>query len=134
MRIAQVAPLMESVPPKLYGGTERIVSYLTEELIKLGHDVTLFASGDSVTSAKLVSCTRTALRLDPKVRDVIPYYMLMLDRVRRRSAEFDILHFHIDHLHFPLFRDMSNRVLTTIHGGRIFMTVSRFTLALMKCV
>jgi glycosyltransferase involved in cell wall biosynthesis len=116
MRIAQVAPLMESVPPKLYGGTERIVSYLTEELIKLGHDVTLFASGDSVTSAKLVSCTRTALRLDPKVRDVIPYYMLMLDRVRRRSAEFDILHFHIDHLHFPLFRDMSERVLTTIHG------------------
>src|SRR4051812_46588768 len=76
---------------------------ITEELIKLGHDVTLFASGDSVTSAKLVSCARTALRLDPKVRDVIPYYMLMLDRVRRRSAEFDILHFHIDHLHFPLF-------------------------------
>ena len=78
MRIAQIAPLMESVPPKLYGGTERIVSYLTEELVKLGHDVTLFASGDSVTSAKLVSCVPTALRLDPKVCDVIPYYMLML--------------------------------------------------------
>jgi Glycosyltransferase Family 4 len=116
MRIAQVAPLMESVPPKLYGGTERIVSYLTEELVKLGHDVTLFASGNSVTSAKLVSCVPTALRLDPKVCDVIPYYMLMLDRVRRQSHQFDILHFHIDYLHFPLFRDMSSRVLTTLHG------------------
>jgi glycosyltransferase involved in cell wall biosynthesis len=100
MRIAQIAPLMESVPPKLYGGTERIVSYLTEELVKLGHDVTLFASGDSVTSAKLVSCVPTALRLDPKVYDVIPYYMLMLDRVRRQSHQFDILHFHIDYLQF----------------------------------
>jgi glycosyltransferase involved in cell wall biosynthesis len=116
MRIAQIAPLMESVPPKLYGGTERIVSYLTEELVKLGHDVTLFASGDSVTSAKLVSCVPAALRLDHKVCDVIPYYMLMLDRVRRQSLQFDILHFHIDYLHFPLFRDMSWRVLTTLHG------------------
>lgn len=116
MRIAQIAPLMESVPPRLYGGTERIVSYLTEELVKLGHDVTLFASGDSVTSAKLVSCVPTALRLDPKVCDVIPYYMLMLDRVRRQSDKFDILHFHIDHLHFPLFRDLAARVLTTLHG------------------
>jgi hypothetical protein len=88
MRIAQIAPLMESVPPKLYGGTERIVSYLTEELVKLGHDVTLFASGDSVTSAKLVSCVPTALRLDPKVCDVIPYYMLLLDRVRRQSQQY----------------------------------------------
>ncbi len=86
MRIAQIAPLMESVPPKLYGGTERIVSYLTEELVKLGHDVTLFASGDSVTSAKLVSCVPTALRLDPKVCDVIPYYMLMLDWVRMPNS------------------------------------------------
>ena len=116
MRIAQIAPLMESVPPKLYGGTERIVSYLTEELVKLGHDVTLFASGDSVTSAKLVSCVPTALRLDPKVCDVIPYYMLMLDRVRQQSHHFDILHFHMDYLHFPLFRDISSRVLTTLHG------------------
>ena len=115
MRIAQIAPLMESVPPRLYGGTERIVSYLTEELVRLGNDVTLFASGDSVTSAKLVSCVPTALRLDPKVSDVIPYYMLMLDRVRRQASEFDILHFHIDHLHFPLFRDISSRVLTTLH-------------------
>jgi glycosyltransferase involved in cell wall biosynthesis len=116
MRIAQIAPLMESVPPKLYGGTERIVSYLTEELVKLGHDVTLFASGDSITTAKLVSCVPTALRLDPKVCEVIPYYMLMLDRVRRQAHKFDILHFHLDYLHFPLFRDMASRVLTTLHG------------------
>jgi glycosyltransferase involved in cell wall biosynthesis len=116
MRIAQIAPLMESVPPKLYGGTERIVSYLTEELVKLGHDVTLFASADSVTSAKLVSCVPSALRLNPKVCDVVPYYMLMLDRVRRQSHQFDILHFHLDYLHFPLFRDVSSRVLTTLHG------------------
>src|SRR4029079_11682154 len=116
MKIAQIAPLAESVPPKLYGGTERVVSYLTEELVRLGHDVTLFASGDSETSAKLVACVSRALRLDPKVCDVIPYYMLMLDRVRRQSHQFDILHFHIDYLHFPLFRDMSSRVLTTLHG------------------
>ena len=80
MKIAQIAPLIESVPPRFYGGTERIVSYLAEELVRLGHDVTLFASGDSVTSARLVSCTRTALRLDRNVRDPIPYYMLMLDQ------------------------------------------------------
>ena len=116
MRIAQIAPLMESVPPKLYGGTERIVSYLTEELVRLGHDVTLFASADSVTSAKLVGCVPSALRLNPKVCDVVPYYMLMLDRVRRQSHQFDILHFHLDYLHFPLFRDVSSRVLTTLHG------------------
>src|SRR5208282_554469 len=96
MKIAQVAPLAESVPPRLYGGTERIVSYLTEELVRLGHDVTLFASGDSVTSGSLVSCTPRALRLEANVQDPIPYYMLMLDRVRARAAEFDILHFHID--------------------------------------
>ncbi|WP_409363434.1 glycosyltransferase family 4 protein [Bradyrhizobium sp. AUGA SZCCT0274] len=116
MRIAQIAPLMESVPPMLYGGTERIVSYLTEELVRLGHEVTLFASGDSVTSAKLVGCVPTALRLDPKVCDVIPYYRLMLDRVRRQAHQFDVLHFHLDYLHFPLFREMSSRVLTTLHG------------------
>src|ERR1043166_8940333 len=115
MRIAQIAPLMESVPPKLYGGTERIVSYLTEELVKLGHDVTLFASGDSVTSAKLVSCVPRALRLAPKVCDVRPYCMLMLVRLRRRSRQFDILHFDIGYLRFPLFRDMPSRVLTPLH-------------------
>jgi glycosyltransferase involved in cell wall biosynthesis len=116
MRIAQIAPLMESVPPRLYGGTERIVSYLTEELVRMGHDVTLFASGDSITSAKLVGCVLEALRLDAKVHDPIPYYMLMLDRVRPMASEFDILHFHIDQLHFPLFRHIAGRTVTTLHG------------------
>jgi glycosyltransferase involved in cell wall biosynthesis len=116
MRIAQIAPLAESVPPRLYGGTERIVSYLTEELVRHGHDVTLFASGDSVTSAELVPCSVEALRLDPSVRDPVPHYMLMLDQVCERADEFDILHFHIDHFHFPLFRRMADRTLTTLHG------------------
>src|ERR1700687_4598797 len=116
MKIAQIAPLMESVPPRLYGGTERIVSYLTEELVRLGHEVTLFASADSITAASLVGCASMALRLDSNVRDPIPYYMLMLDRVRARAEEFDILHFHIDQFHFPLFRHMANRTVTTLHG------------------
>jgi len=116
MKIAQIAPLMESVPPRLYGGTERIVSYLADELVRLGHDVTLFASGDSVTRAKLVGCTPRALRLDPNVRDLIPYHMLMLDRVRDYADEFDVLHFHIDQFHFPLFRPIANRTVTTTHG------------------
>jgi glycosyltransferase involved in cell wall biosynthesis len=116
MKIAQIAPLIESVPPRFYGGTERVVSYLTEELVRLGHDVTLFASGDSVTSARIVSCATMALRLDPKVRDPIPYYMLMLDRVRERADEFDILHFHIDQFHFPVFRPLAGRTITTLHG------------------
>src|SRR6202142_657068 len=116
MKIAQIAPLMESVPPRLYGGTERVVSYLTEELVAQGHEVTLFASADSVTSARLVGCATTALRLDPNVVDHIPYYMLMLDKVRRLETEFDILHFHIDYLHFPLFRGLAGRTVTTLHG------------------
>jgi len=116
MKIAQIAPLMESVPPRLYGGTERIVSYLTDELVRLGHDVTLFASADSITAAELVSCASMALRLDSNVRDPIPYYMLMLDRVRKLAEEFDILHFHIDQFHFPLFRRMADRTVTTLHG------------------
>jgi glycosyltransferase involved in cell wall biosynthesis len=116
MRIAQIAPPIESVPPTCYGGTERVVSYLTEELVKQGHQLTLFASGDSLTSAELVPCTKTALRLTPTVRDPIPYYMLMLDKVRERADEFDILHFHIDQFHFPIFRPMAQRTLTTLHG------------------
>ena len=116
MKIAQIAPLMESVPPRLYGGTERIVSYLTEELVRLGHEVTLFASADSVTAANLIGCALMALRLDSNVRDPIPYYMLMLDRVRDLAEEFDILHFHIDQFHFPLFRQMADRTVTTLHG------------------
>jgi len=116
MKIAQVAPLIESVPPRLNGGTERIVSYLTEELVRLGHDVTLFASGDSITSAELVPCCARALRLDPTVRDIIPHFMLMIDKVRERADEFDILHFHIDVFNFPLFRSLAARTLTTLHG------------------
>jgi glycosyltransferase involved in cell wall biosynthesis len=116
MKIAQVAPLVESVPPRLYGGTERIVSYLTEELVQLGHDVTLFASGDSVTAADLITCAPVALRLEPKVRDPIPYYMLMLDRVRAQAPRFDIIHFHIDQFHFPIFRPVAGRTVTTLHG------------------
>jgi glycosyltransferase involved in cell wall biosynthesis len=116
MKIAQIAPLMESVPPRLYGGTERIVSYLTDELVRLGHEVTLFASADSISAAELVSCASMALRLDRNVRDPIPYYMLMLDRVRELAEEFDILHFHIDQFHFPLFRQMADRTVTTLHG------------------
>lgn len=116
LRIAQIAPLIESVPPQLYGGTERIVSYLTDELVALGHHVTLFASGDSMTAAELVACVPQALRLDASVRDPIPYYMLMLDRVRRMVDEFDVLHFHIDQFHFPLFRPIACRTVTTLHG------------------
>jgi glycosyltransferase involved in cell wall biosynthesis len=116
MKIAQIAPLMESVPPRLYGGTERIVSYLTDELVRLGHEVTLFASADSITVAELVSCASMALRLDNNVRDPNPYYMLMLDRVRKLAEEFGILHFHIDQFHFPLFAQMADRTVTTLHG------------------
>ena len=116
MKIAQVAPLFESVPPRLYGGTERVVSYLTEELVRQGHQVTLFASGDSMTSAELVACTPHALRLDPEVRDAMPHMMVMLDKIRERADDFDILHFHIDYLHFPLFRADAGRTLTTLHG------------------
>lgn len=116
LRIAQIAPLIESVPPRLYGGTERIVSYLTEELVAMGHDVTLFASGDSITSAKLTPICHLALRLNPAIVDQIPYYMLLLKEVRRRAREFDILHFHIDQFHFPLFSGQAARTLTTLHG------------------
>jgi glycosyltransferase involved in cell wall biosynthesis len=116
MKIAQIGPLIESVPPQLYGGTERIVSYLTEELVAQGHDVTLFASGDSITSARLIPCCERALRLNPLVRDPIPYYMIMLDRVRRMAASFDVLHFHIDQFHFPLFHGIARHTLTTLHG------------------
>lgn len=116
MKIAQIAPLAESVPPRFYGGTERIVSYLTEELVRQGHEVTLFASGDSRTQAELVPITDIALRLDPKVVDTIPYHMMMLEQVRRRADEFDALHFHIDLLHLPMVQDFIGRTVTTLHG------------------
>lgn len=116
MRIAQIAPLHERVPPKGYGGTERVVSFLTEELVRQGHDVTLFASGDSITCAELVPCCETALRLNSSVRDTLPYHMVMLDEVCRRLKQFDVLHFHVDLLHAPLVRTCADRTLTTLHG------------------
>ncbi len=116
MHIAQVAPLTEAIPPKLYGGTERVVSWLTEELIGLGHEVTLFASGDSVTSARLEAAWPRALRLDGAVRDPNALHMLMLERVYRRAADFDFLHCHLDYYPFSLFSRQSTPFLTTLHG------------------
>jgi glycosyltransferase involved in cell wall biosynthesis len=116
MRIAQVAPLTEAIPPKLYGGTERVVHWLTEELVALGHDVTLYASGDSITSAKLVACWPRALRLDGSVRDPNALHMLMLERVRQQRADFDFLHFHLDYYPFSLFSRQSTPFVTTLHG------------------
>ena len=116
MRIAQVAPLTEATPPKLYGGTERVVHWLTEELVSLGNDVTLFASGDSQTSAKLESMWPKALRLDGSVRDANALQMVMLERVRQRSHEFDFLHFHLDYYPFSIFSQQATPFLTTPHG------------------
>jgi len=116
MRIAQIAPLYESVPPQLYGGTERVVSYLTEELVALGHEVTLFASGDSVTSARLIPARRQALRLDDSCVDQLACHYLMLESVMERAHEFDLLHFHVDYLHFPFSRRCAVPHLTTLHG------------------
>jgi glycosyltransferase involved in cell wall biosynthesis len=116
MKIAQVCPLYESCPPRLYGGTERIVYYLTEELIRRGHEVTLFASGDSSTSAVLEPACEQALRLDDACKDPLVYHLIMLHRVCRRAAEFDLIHFHTDYLHFPLFADCWDKTLTTLHG------------------
>ena len=116
MRIAQVAPLYESVPPKYYGGTERVVSYLTEELHRQGHEVTLFASGDSVTAARLVAICHHSLRLDKHCVDPLAHHILMLERVFQNAKEFDVIHFHVDYLHFPLARRHSLVHLTTLHG------------------
>ena len=116
MRIAQVAPLYESVPPKLYGGTERVVSWLTEELVALGHDVTLFASGDSLTTARLISGCSQALRLNPACIDQLAHHVNLLARLLRHRDEFDLIHFHIDYLHFPLSRQECLPNVTTLHG------------------
>ena len=116
MRIAQVAPLTEAVPPKLYGGTERVVSWITEELVELGHDVTLFASGDSVTSAKLEAPWPRALRLDGSVRDPNALHLLMLEAIRHQAKDFDFLHFHLDYYPFSLFLRQPTPFLTTWHG------------------
>ncbi len=116
MRIAQIAPLHEAVPPKLYGGTERVVSFLTEELVNLGHDVTLFASGDSKTSAKLEPIWPRALRLDPAIRDPIAPHMLLMEAVRQQADQFDVLHFHMDYWSFSLFSRQATPFVTTMHG------------------
>ena len=116
MKVAQVAPLYESVPPKTYGGTERVVSYLTEELVALGQDVTLFASGDSQTSAKLIPGCKRSLRLDGNCVDRLAHHIAMLDEVMRMAPEFDVIHFHIDYMHFPLSRYCALPSVTTLHG------------------
>ncbi len=116
MKIAQVAPLTESVPPKLYGGTERIVSYLTEELVALGHDVTLYASGDSQTRAELRAGCAKALRFDETCRAPLAYEIMMLERLAQDAGSFDVVHFHIDCLHLPVFRRLATPFLTTLHG------------------
>jgi glycosyltransferase involved in cell wall biosynthesis len=116
MRIAQVAPLYESVPPKYYGGTERVVSYLTEELVRQGHQVTLFASGDSETDARLVPACPRSLRLDEHCQNQMAHHFVMLERVLQRVDEFDIIHFHVDYLHFPASRREPVTHVTTLHG------------------
>jgi len=117
MKIAQIAPLYEAVPPRLYGGTERIVAYLTDRLVERGHDVTLFASVDTRTSAKLVPVRERAIRLDPSLLKADhAAHLSMLDEVRRRADEFDILHFHVDLVHFPFFEAIAERTVTTLHG------------------
>lgn len=116
MHIAQVGPLTEAIPPKLYGGTERVISWLTEELVGLGHEVTLFASGDSHTSARLEPMWPKALRLDGTIRDPNALHMMMLEQVRRRASEFDFLHFHLDYYPFSLFLRQPTTFLTTLHG------------------
>src|SRR5690606_14242119 len=115
-RIAQIAPLYESCPPQLYGGTERVVFYLTEELVRLGHDVTLFASGDSQTRARLVPGCKRALRFDPDVIDPLVHHMVMFSRLMRQASSFDILHFHTDYLHYAAFGVGLVPMVTTLHG------------------
>jgi glycosyltransferase involved in cell wall biosynthesis len=117
MKIAQDAPLFESVPPKFYGGTERVVSYLTEELVRQGHDLTLFASGDSKTAARLHPICERALRLEGgKIVDPIAHHVRMIEIVAREAHRFDIVHFHVDYLHFPVTRRQAITALTTLHG------------------
>jgi glycosyltransferase involved in cell wall biosynthesis len=116
MKIAQVSPLHESVPPRSYGGTERVISYLTEELVQQGHEVTLFASGDSVTNAELIAPCERSLRLDPQCVDILAYHCLMLEQVFSHPVRFDLLHFHVDYLHFPLSRRHRTPHVTTLHG------------------
>jgi glycosyltransferase involved in cell wall biosynthesis len=116
LRIAQVAPLYESVPPKLYGGTERVVSFITEELVRQGHDVTLFASGDSITRARLISVFKNSLRLDDDCVDSLAHHIVLLQTIQEHIKEFDVIHYHIDYLHYPLSRLNQTPNITTLHG------------------
>lgn len=116
MRIAQVAPLYESVPPQTYGGTERVASYLTEELVRQGHQVTLFAAGDSVTDAELIACAPRSLRLDDEVIDPLAHLVYQLERVAAEAHRFDVIHWHLDYFHFPMSRRLGVPQLTTLHG------------------
>ncbi|WP_394830647.1 glycosyltransferase family 4 protein [Pendulispora rubella] len=116
MKVAIVSPLIESVPPKLYGGTERVVSYLCEELVRQGHDVTLFASGDSITRAQLRPMVERSLRLDRSCHNPNSHHVVMVDRIVEAASEFDILHFHLDYCHFPLVRRLGLPSVTTMHG------------------
>ena len=117
MKIAQVSPLYEAVPPRLYGGTERVVAHLCDALVELGHEVTLFASADADTRAELAPVRDQAIRLDPTpLKSDLASHMAMLHEVRRRADEFDIIHFHTDMIHFPFFEEMAGRTLTTLHG------------------
>ncbi len=117
MKIAQVPPLYEAVPPRLYGGTERVVAHLTDALVDLGHQVTLFASGDARTRAELVVVRDQAIRLDPApLKSDLAAHMAMLHEVRRQAHRFDVIHFHTDMIHFPMFTDIAGRTLTTLHG------------------
>jgi glycosyltransferase involved in cell wall biosynthesis len=117
MRIAQISPLFEAVPPKAYGGTERVVSWLTEELVRQGHEVTLFASGDSTTRAELVACSERALWQDATCLESLPHHVRQLETVFERASDFDVLHFHGDFVHFPLLRRLPSPALTTLHGA-----------------
>ncbi|MGV3577433.1 glycosyltransferase, partial [Brevundimonas sp.] len=117
MKIAQVTPLYEAVPPKLYGGTERVVAHLTDALVDLGHEVTLFASADAQTRARLVPVRDQAIRLDPApLKSDLASHMTMLSEVLKRADEFDVIHFHTDMIHFPFFQRCANKTLTTLHG------------------
>ena len=116
MRIAQVAPLYESVPPRLYGGTERVVAYLTDALVDLGHDITLFASAEAATRGRLVPCRDQAIRLDPDLKSDLAAHLAMLERLRWQADAFDIIHFHLDLLQFPIFHGLAERTVTTLHG------------------
>ena len=126
MRIAQIAPLIESVPPALYGGTERVVAHLTDGLVDLGHKVTLFASGDSRTRADLVAIVPRSLRLDPQVQEYLPYTYIQLDRVMRQAHEFDIVHFHVDLIQYVCAQSIASRMLTTLHGRLDLPDLQRF--------